>query len=53
MSIYGEILIGAPMHRLWEHTQTPKLHEQWTLSLFEKLDSIPERVLDVCVIDTV
>jgi hypothetical protein len=31
VSIFVEILIRAPMHSLWEHTQKPALHERWDL----------------------
>ena len=31
MSIYVEILIRVPIDALWEHTQTPALHERWDL----------------------
>jgi hypothetical protein len=31
MSIYVEILIRTPLDALWDHTQTPALHERWDL----------------------
>lgn len=40
MSIYVEILIRAPMERLWAHTQTPDLHERWDLR-FSRIDYLP------------
>jgi len=40
MSIYVEILIRAPMDRLWTHTQTPELHERWDLR-FSHIDYLP------------
>ena len=40
MSIYVEILIRAPMEAVWEHTQTPKLHERWDLR-FSRIDYLP------------
>lgn len=39
-SIYVEILIRAPMDALWEHTQTPELHEQWDLR-FTRIEYLP------------
>src|SRR5687767_5073998 len=44
MSIYVEILIRAPMHVLWAHTQTPALHVRWDLR-FSRIDYLP-RALD-------
>lgn len=41
MSIYVEILVRAPMEALWEHTQTPVLHEQWDLR-FSGIDYLPK-----------
>lgn len=41
MSIYVEILVRAPMDALWNHTQTPSLHEQW-ISAFH--GSRPNRI---------
>jgi uncharacterized membrane protein YphA (DoxX/SURF4 family) len=41
MSIYVEILIRAPMHSLWAHTQTPALHERWDLR-FSRIDYLPK-----------
>jgi hypothetical protein len=35
MSIYVEIVIRAPMHAVWAHTQTPALHERWDLRFSE------------------
>lgn len=40
MGIYVEILIRAPMDRLWEHTQDPALHQQWDLR-FSQIDYLP------------
>jgi hypothetical protein len=40
MAIYVEILIRAPMEALWEHTQTPELHQQWDLR-FSRIDYLP------------
>jgi hypothetical protein len=40
MSIYVEILVRAPMERLWAHTQTPELHERWDLR-FSRIDYLP------------
>src|SRR4051794_39876092 len=33
--IYVETLIRAPLDRLWEHTQTPGLHQRWDLRFTE------------------
>lgn len=41
MSIYVEILIRAPMETLWEHTQTPQLHERWDLR-FSEITYLPK-----------
>jgi uncharacterized membrane protein YphA (DoxX/SURF4 family) len=41
MSIYVEILIRAPMHSLWAHTQTPALHQSWDLR-FSRIDYLPK-----------
>jgi hypothetical protein len=41
MSIYVEMLIRAPMHTLWDHTQTPALHERWDLR-FSHIDYLPK-----------
>jgi uncharacterized protein YndB with AHSA1/START domain len=40
MSIYVEILIRAPLDAVWEHTQTPELHERWDLR-FSEIDYLP------------
>jgi hypothetical protein len=40
MSIYVEILIRAPMEALWNHTQTPTLHERWDLR-FSRIEYLP------------
>lgn len=40
MSIYVEILIRAPLDKLWAYTQTPELHERWDLR-FSKIDYLP------------
>jgi DoxX-like family len=40
MSIYVEILIRAPMEALWDHTQTPTLHERWDLR-FSRIEYLP------------
>jgi len=40
MSIYVEILIRAPMDKIWEYTQTPQLHQQWDLR-FSTIDYMP------------
>ena len=41
MSIYVEILVRAPMDALWNHTQTPSLHEQWDLR-FPRIEYLPK-----------
>lgn len=33
--IYVELDIQTPLEKLWEHTQTPELHEQWDLRFTE------------------
>ena len=40
MSIYVEILIRAPMDKLWTHTHTPELHERWDLR-FSRIAYLP------------
>ena len=40
MGLYVEILIRAPMDRLWEHTQNPSLHERWDLR-FSTIEYLP------------
>jgi hypothetical protein len=40
MGIYVEILIHAPIDRVWEHTQEPSLHEQWDLR-FSSITYLP------------
>jgi uncharacterized membrane protein YphA (DoxX/SURF4 family) len=40
MSIYVEILVRAPMESLWDHTQTPSLHERWDLR-FSRIEYLP------------
>jgi hypothetical protein len=42
VSIYVEILIRASMQSLWEHTQTPALHERWDLR-FSTIDYLANR----------
>jgi hypothetical protein len=42
MSVYVEILVRAPMKSLWDHTQTPALHERWDLR-FSRIDYLPKR----------
>ncbi len=42
MSVYVEILIRAPLERLWQHTQEPDLHEQWDLR-FSEIHYLPRR----------
>jgi hypothetical protein len=41
MSIYVETLIRAPLEALWDHTQTPELHEKWDLR-FSRIDYLPK-----------
>lgn len=41
MSIYVEILVRAPMDALWDHTQTPSLHEGWDLR-FSRIEYLPK-----------
>jgi hypothetical protein len=41
MSIYVEILVRAPMGALWDHTQTPALHEKWDLR-FSRIEYLPK-----------
>ena len=41
MSIYVETLIRAPMEAVWNHTQTPSLHEQWDMR-FSRIEYIPK-----------
>ncbi len=45
MGIYVEILIRAPLDRLWEHTQDPALHQQWDLR-FSEIDYLPKDTAD-------
>ena len=40
MSIYVEIFIRAPIDALWNHTQTPALHERWDLR-FSRIAYLP------------
>jgi hypothetical protein len=40
MSIYVEVLIRAPLDALWDHTQTPALHERWDLR-FTQITYLP------------
>ncbi|WP_051973284.1 SRPBCC family protein [Cryobacterium sp. MLB-32] len=42
-AIYVEILIDAPIDRVWELTQNPALHSRWDLrfSRIEPLDDLP------------
>jgi hypothetical protein len=42
MSVYVEILVRAPMESVWDHTQTPALHERWDLR-FSRIDYLPKR----------
>jgi uncharacterized membrane protein YphA (DoxX/SURF4 family) len=39
--IYVEILVRAPIDTLWEHTQTPALHERWDLR-FSQIEYLPK-----------
>lgn len=39
--IYVEILVRAPMDALWDHTQTPALHESWDLR-FSRIEYLPK-----------
>jgi hypothetical protein len=40
MSIYVEILIRTPLDALWDHTQTPALHERWDVR-FSQISYLP------------
>jgi hypothetical protein len=40
MSIYVEIPIRAPIDAIWDHTQTPALHERWDLR-FSRIHYLP------------
>ena len=39
--VYVEILVRAPMDALWDHTQTPALHERWDLR-FSRIEYLPK-----------
>ncbi|MFS0656222.1 hypothetical protein [Bacillus sp. 179-C3.3 HS] len=48
--VYVEVDIHAPLERVWEYTQNPKLHEQWdlrfsTISLNGSSDEQPQSFL--------
>jgi hypothetical protein len=43
MSIYVESRVRAPMESLWDHTQTPALHEKWDLR-FSRIEYLPKSV---------
>ncbi|MES1036165.1 hypothetical protein [Bacillus pumilus] len=48
--VYVETTIHAPIEKVWEHTQNPKLHEQWdlrfsTISLNEPQNEQPQSFL--------
>ncbi|MCM3037123.1 hypothetical protein M3579_14235 [Bacillus pumilus] len=48
--VYVETTIHAPIEKVWEHTQNPKLHEQWdlrfsTISLNEHQNEQPQSFL--------
>ncbi len=43
--IYVEIPIRASLDRIWEHTQTPDLHEKWDLR-FSRIDYLPRPATD-------
>ncbi|WP_419873552.1 DoxX-like family protein [Candidatus Pristimantibacillus sp. PTI5] len=40
--IYVELEIGCTMDELWEHTQDPRLHEQWDLR-FSEIQYLPRK----------
>jgi hypothetical protein len=40
VSVYVEILIRAPLADVWDHTQTPDLHERWDLR-FTGIEYLP------------
>ena len=48
--VYVETTIHAPIEKVWEYTQNPKLHEQWdlrfsTISLNEPQNEQPQSFL--------
>ncbi|CAM4202268.1 hypothetical protein L1N85_07295 [Paenibacillus alkaliterrae] len=43
--IYVELDMGASLAELWEHTQTPELHEQWDLR-FSDIQYLPRATED-------
>lgn len=42
MAIYVEIHIRAPLDRVWDYTQTPRLHERWDLR-FTEISYLPRK----------
>jgi hypothetical protein len=40
-AIFVEILVRAPMEKLWTHTQNPDLHERWDLR-FSHIEYLPK-----------
>lgn len=43
--IYVEIDMDAPIDKVWEYTQNPKLHEQWDLR-FSEINYLPKEAED-------
>ncbi|MES2459681.1 MAG: DoxX-like family protein [Armatimonadota bacterium] len=46
MNIYVEIPMRTSMERLWEHTQTPEMHERWDLR-FSTIEYLPRPDLTI------